>query len=78
MEFLRSKKLIQKKPPQASTQEYLDIAEIKDGVIVLKNGGLRSIIMISSINFALKSTTEQDAIIYHYQNNKKLTILFKF
>jgi hypothetical protein len=68
MEFLHSKKLIQKKPPQSSAQEYLDIAEIKDGVVVLKNGGLRSIIMVSSINFALKSTEEQDAIVYHYQS----------
>ena len=68
MEFLHSKKLIQKKPPQSSAQEYLDIVEIKDGVIILRNGGLRTIIMVSSINFALKSTGEQDAIIYHYQN----------
>jgi hypothetical protein len=68
MELLHSKKLIQKKPPASSTQEYLDIAEIKEGVIVLKNGGLRAIIMVSSINFALKSTEEQDAIVYHYQS----------
>ncbi len=68
MESLHSKKLIQKKPPASSTQEYLDIAEIKEGVIVLKNGGMRSIIMVSSINFALKSTEEQDAIVYHYQS----------
>lgn len=68
MELLHSQKLIQKKPPQSSTQEYLDILEIKDGVIILRNGGLRTIIMVSSINFALKSTGEQDAIIYHYQN----------
>ena len=68
MESLHSKKLIQKKPPQSSTQEYLDIAEIKDGVVVLKNGGMRAIIMVSSINFALKSTEEQDAIVYHYQS----------
>lgn len=50
------------------TQKYLDIAEIKDGVVVMKNGGLRAILMVSSINFALKSIDEQDAIIYHYQS----------
>ena len=66
MESLHSKKLIQKKPPQSSTQEYLDIAEIKDGVVVLKNGGMRAIIMVSSINFALKSEDEQNAIISSY------------
>ena len=52
----------------SSTQQYLDISEIKDNVVVLKKGGLRSILMVSSINFALKSIDEQDAIIYHFQS----------
>lgn len=52
----------------ASTQKYVDVEEIKDGVIVLKNGALRSILLVSSINFDLKSTDEQDAIIGQYQN----------
>lgn len=51
-----------------SFQRYLDISEIKDGVVVLKNQGLRAVMMVSSINFALKSQEEQDAIIYHFQN----------
>jgi len=51
-----------------SSQKYLDIAEIKDGVVVMKNSGLRAVLMVSSINFALKSIDEQDAIIYHYQS----------
>lgn len=51
-----------------SFQRYLDIGEIKDGVVVLKNQGLRAVMMVSSINFALKSQEEQDAIIYHFQN----------
>lgn len=34
----------------------------------MKNGSLRAVLMISSINFALKSIDEQDAIIYRYQN----------
>ncbi len=51
-----------------SSQKYLDIAEIKDGIVVLKSGGLRAVLMVSSINFALKSADEQDAIIYHYQS----------
>lgn len=51
-----------------STQLYLDIAEIKDNVVVLKNGGLRAILQTSSINFNLKSEAEQNAIIYGYQN----------
>ena len=51
-----------------SIQKHLSIKEIKDNVIVLKSGGLRAILMTNSINFALKSTEEQDAIIYGYQN----------
>ncbi len=52
----------------ASTQKYLEISEIKDSVVVMKTGGLRAILMVSSINFALKSIDEQDAIIYHFQS----------
>lgn len=50
-----------------STQLFLDIAEIKDNVVVLKNGGLRAILQTSSINFNLKSEEEQNSIIYGYQ-----------
>jgi hypothetical protein len=55
------------KLPAASIQKHLEIKEIKDGVVILKNGGLRAILMCSSVNFALKSTDEQDALIYKYQ-----------
>ncbi len=54
--------------PAASTQLYLNIAEIKDDVLVLKNGGLRAILQTSSVNFNLKSEEEQNAIIYAYQS----------
>ena len=50
-----------------SSQKYLEISEIRDDVVIMKNGSLRAILMVSSINFALKSIEEQDAIIYHYQ-----------
>ncbi len=53
---------------QTSTQLFLDIAEIKDNVVVLKNGGLRAILQTTSINFNLKSEEEQNSIIYAYQN----------
>ncbi|MCD6109239.1 hypothetical protein J7J83_00560 [bacterium] len=52
----------------ASTQMYLKIAEIRDDSLVLKNGGIRSILKVSSINFNLKSEDEQNAIIYSYQS----------
>jgi len=52
----------------ASIQKHLEIREIKDDVVVLKNKGLRAILMATSVNFALKSTEEQEAVIYQYQN----------
>lgn len=57
-----------KNKPETSTQRYLDIDTIQDSVVVLKDGGLRAVLMASSINFDLKSTDEQDSIIYAYQN----------
>ncbi|MBU1036819.1 hypothetical protein KKF32_02150 [Patescibacteria group bacterium] len=49
-----------------STQKYLDIAEIRDDLIILKDGTVRAALMISSVNFALKSEDEQNAIIQAY------------
>ena len=51
-----------------STQSYVDVEVIRDGTIVLKNGALRSVILVSSLNFDLKSSQEQDAIISQYQS----------
>lgn len=51
----------------SSTQKYVDVDEIRDGVIVMKSGALRAIVLVSSLNFDLKSTEEQDAIINQYQ-----------
>lgn len=57
-----------KQPTIASTQQHIQIAEIRDNTLVLKNGGLRTILKTSSINFNLKSEPEQNSIIYSYQN----------
>ena len=67
MEILHSKKLA-KEPASSPTQKYLDVAEVKDDVIILKSGALRSILAVSAINFDLKSTDEQEAIIGQYQS----------
>lgn len=48
------------------TQRYLDIAEIREDCVVLKDGTLRSVMLVSSINFALKSEDEQQATIQGY------------
>jgi hypothetical protein len=54
------------KKPGQPTQRYLDIAEIREDTVVMKDGTLRAVIMVSSINFALKSEDEQQAIIQGY------------
>jgi len=51
-----------------STQEFLEIGQIREGVLILKSGALRGILMTSSLNFALKSEEEQQATIYQFQN----------
>ncbi len=51
-----------------STQTHLRMAEVRDNILILKNGGVRAILKTSSINFNLKSEQEQNAIIYSYQN----------
>ena len=51
---------------KTTTQQALDIAEIKEDTIVMKDGSIRAILLVSSINFALKSEDEQDAIIASY------------
>jgi len=54
--------------PRPSTQEFLEIKQIRNGVIVLKNNALRAVLMVSSLNFALKTAEEQEAILYQFQN----------
>ncbi len=54
--------------PQKTTQDFIPIQEIRDGVIILKNGGMRAIILASSLNFALKSQDEQSSILMQFQN----------
>ena len=51
-----------------STQRYINIAQIKNGIVVTKTGKLISIIEVAPINFALKSEDDQMVIIGQYQN----------
>lgn len=50
-----------------STQNNLQIAEIRDGIVIMNDGSFRSIVMVKSINFDLMSTQEQEAVEYSYQ-----------
>lgn len=68
MESLHSNNLTSNNGGGLSTQKYVDVEEVRDGVIILKNGTLRAVLLVSSINFDLKATEEQDSIIGQYQN----------
>jgi len=55
-------------PKSQSTQNFLPIQEIRDGVVVLDDGSIRSVLLASSLNFALKSNNEQEAILAQFQS----------
>ncbi len=52
---------------ESSSQQFVPIADIHDDVVVLKNGQLCMVLLATSINFALKSSDEQQAILSQYQ-----------
>jgi len=52
----------------SSAQQFLPIEQIREGIIILKDHSLRGSMMGSSLNFALKSSEEQEAIILQFQN----------
>ncbi|MEK7081304.1 MAG: hypothetical protein AAB902_02865 [Patescibacteria group bacterium] len=51
-----------------ATQEFIPIKEVRDGIVVLKNGELRAIVLANSVNLSLKSADEQKATILQFQN----------
>jgi len=55
-------------PKTKTTQSLLEIDQIREGVMILKNKALRMILMVSSLNFTLKSDEEQQAILYQFQD----------
>jgi len=54
--------------PNSSTQQFIELDQIKEGLLVLKNRSLRAVMMVSSLNFALKSDEEQSSIIGAFQS----------
>lgn len=58
----------EKSKKSLASQEFLTIGSIRDGVLLMKDGGYRMVLMASAFNFALKSPEEQDAVIFQYQN----------
>jgi hypothetical protein len=61
-------KPVPRKANPNSTQNTLQIAEIRDGIVIMNDGSYRSVIMVKSINFDLMSPQEQEAVEYSYQS----------
>lgn len=66
---IRPEKIIFKMALKAkATQDFVPIKEVRDGIVVLKNGELRAIVLANSVNLSLKSSDEQKATILQFQN----------
>jgi type IV secretory pathway VirB4 component len=50
------------------TQDFVPIKEVRDGVLILKDGSMRVVLLVTSINFSLKSPDEQSSVIMQFQN----------
>lgn len=55
-------------PTTKSTQTFIPIKDIRDNIVILKDGGMRAVVIASSLNFALKSTDEQKGILFQFQD----------
>lgn len=54
--------------PKNATQEFVPVDDVRDGIVILKDGGMRGVLMASSINFSLKSDEERQAILLQFQD----------
>lgn len=54
--------------PKNATQKFVPIDDVRDGIVILKEGGMRGVLMASSINFSLKSNDERQAILMQFQD----------
>ena len=59
-------------PSHAASQNFVSIKDIKDDVVIEKNGQMTMVVLASSINFALKSYDEQRAILSQFQQFQEL------
>ena len=51
-----------------ATQQFVPIKEVRDGIVMLKEGGMRAVVLASSLNFSLKAEDERNAIILQFQD----------
>ncbi len=63
--FIKNTKTSKSNPN--STQNMLEIAEIRDGIVIMNDGSFRCVLMVKSINFDLMSQQEQEAVEFAYQ-----------
>lgn len=52
----------------SATQEFVPVKEVRDGVVVLKDNGMRAVLLCSSMNFSLKSSDEKQAVLLQFQD----------
>lgn len=50
----------------SSTQEHLDIEDIRNDLVILKNGNAAAVLQTTAVNFDLLSEAEQDAMIFAF------------
>jgi len=51
-----------------ATQDFVPVKEVRNGIVVMKDGSMKLLLMASSLNLALKSSDEQASVIYQFQN----------
>lgn len=51
-----------------ATQQFVDVERVQNGTVILKGGSLRKILLVSGINFALKSEEDKNIILQAYQS----------
>jgi hypothetical protein len=50
------------------SQQFVPIKEIRDGIVILKSGELRAVLLATALNLGLKSVEEQQATIFQFGN----------
>ena len=53
---------------KSTSQDFVPLRDVKDNVVILKNGQMFMVLLASSINFALKSVDEQEAVLRQFQS----------
>ena len=64
----QAKPVLPNKDAPTSTQSTLLISELRDNVVIMKDGSFRAVVACKSINFDLMSDVEREGIEYSYQN----------